>query len=81
MNWYITKENNDEEKDDLDNSNDKNVSLKIDEKSLNKDFTLICEECFLNKDILLPKNLKRENFESSNIYNLFLKEKLNEKIN
>ena len=83
MNWYVTKDNsknNEDEKDDIDSSNDLNVSINIDEKSLDKDFTLICEECFLNNDIPLPKNLKRENFELSSIYNLFSKEKLNGKI-
>ena len=81
MNWYITKDkNNEDEKDDIDSSNDLNVSINIDEKSLNKEFTLICEDCFLNNDIPLPKNLKRENFELSSIYNLFCKEKLNSKI-
>ena len=84
MHWYTTKEinqkNNDEEKDDIDSSNDINVSINIDEKSLNKEFNLICQECYSNNDISLPNNLKRENFELSSIYNLFSKEKLNEKI-
>ena len=82
MHWYSTKDqkNNDEEKEDIDSSNDINVSINIDEKSLNKEFNLICQDCYSNNDIPLPNNLKRENFEISSIYNLFSKEKLNEKI-
>jgi SWI/SNF related-matrix-associated actin-dependent regulator of chromatin subfamily C len=41
---------------------------------------LICEECFINKDVALPKNLKRENFEISTVYNLFSKERYDKKI-
>ena len=72
MEWYITKENKSEE--DNDSSNDINVSINIDEKSLKKEFNIICEECF-NSDIPLPNDLVRENFELSSIYNLFAKEK------
>ena len=72
MEWYITKENKSEE--DNDSSNDINVSINIDEKSLKKEFNIICEECF-NSDIPLPNDLDRENFELSSIYNLFAKEK------
>ena len=56
------------------------VSISIDEKSLKNEFCLICEDCYNNKEIPLPKNLKRENFEISSIYNLFSKEKLNMKL-
>ena len=86
INWYTTKENylssknNEDEKEEIESSNDLNVYINIDEKSLNKDFFLICEECFLNNEIPLPNNLKREYFESSSIYNLFSKEKYNGKI-
>lgn len=86
INWYATKDNylssknNEDEKEEIESSNDLNVSINIDEKSLNKDFFLICEECFLNNEIPLPNNLKREYFESSSIYNLFSKEKFNGKI-
>jgi hypothetical protein len=86
INWYTTKEhylrakNNEDEKEEIDSSNDLNVSINIDEKSLNGDFCLICEECFLNNEIPLPNNLKREYFEPSSIYNLFSKEKYNAKI-
>ena len=86
INWYTTKEhylrakNNEDEKEEIDSSNDLNVSINIDEKSLNEDFCLVCEECFLNNEIPLPNNLKREYFEPSSIYNLFSKEKYNAKI-
>ena len=56
------------------------VSISIDEKSLKKDFCLICEQCFNNKEIPLPRNLKIENFEISTVYNLFSKEKINLKL-
>lgn len=49
-------------------------------KKLKKDFCLICEQCFNNKEIPLPRNLKRENFEISTVYNLFSKEKINLKL-
>ena len=86
INWYTTRDhylrakNNEDEKEEIDSSNDLNVSINIDEKSLNEDFCLICEECFLNNEIPLPNNLKREYFEPSSIYNLFSKEKYNAKI-
>lgn len=77
MDWYITKDSkNEEEMSD----NDLNFSINIDEKSLNKEYFIVCEECFGDQNIPLPNNLKRENFELSSIYNLFSKEKLNEKI-
>ena len=76
MEWYITKENKEE---DNDSSNDINVSINIDEQSLKKEFNIICEECF-NSDIPLPNELERENFELTSIYNFFSKEKLNNRI-
>jgi SWI/SNF related-matrix-associated actin-dependent regulator of chromatin subfamily C len=78
MDWYITKDNKNEEENDSDN--DLNFSINIDEKSLNKEYFIVCETCFGDQNIPLPNNLKRENFELSSIYNLFSKEKLNEKI-
>ena len=83
MEWHTTKENiknTEDDKEDMDSSNDINVSINIDEKSTNKEFYIVCEECFFNNDIPVPNNLKRENFESSSIYDLFSKEKLNNKI-
>ena len=78
MDWYITKDNKNEEENDSDN--DLNFSINIDEKSLYKEYFIVCETCFGDQNIPLPNNLKRENFELSSIYNLFSKEKLNEKI-
>jgi SWI/SNF related-matrix-associated actin-dependent regulator of chromatin subfamily C len=78
MNWFTTKDKNSEEESESDN--DINISIKIDDKSLNKEFYLICEECFSKEDVSLPDDLKKEDFEVSSIYNLFSKEKLNEKI-
>lgn len=78
MDWFTTKDKNTEEESESDN--DINISIKIDEKSMNKDFYLICEECFSKDDVSLPGDLKKENFEVSSIYNLFSKEKFNEKI-
>ena len=86
MEWHISKDNlnnaknNDDEKDDVESSNEINVSISIDEKSVNREFYIVCEECFANNEIPLPNNLKRENFEICSIYNLFSKEKINNKI-
>ena len=83
VNWYISKENNPVKNNlesENESENDMGVSISIDEKSVKKEFILICEECFNNKEIPLPKNLKRENFEISSVYNLFSKDKLNTKI-
>ena len=86
MEWHISKDNlnnaknNDDEKDDIESSNEMNVSISIDEKSVNREFFIVCEECYLNSDIPLPNNLKRENFELCSIINLFSKEKINNKI-
>ena len=60
--------------------NDMGVSISIDEKSMKKEFCLLCEDCYRNKEIPLPKNLKKENFEISTVYNLFSKDKLNLKL-
>ena len=77
IDWYVTRgtiEN-------IGISNDINISINNnDEKNIKKDFYLICEECYLNNEISLPFNLKKENFELSSIYNLFSKEKLNSKV-
>lgn len=78
MDWFTTKDKNSEEESESDN--DINISIKIDENSLNKEFYLICEECFSKEDVPLPGDLKKEDFEVSSIYNLFSKEKLNEKV-
>ena len=83
VNWYISKENNVngiKKEDENESDNDVGVSISIDENSLKKDMCLICEECLINKDVALPKNLKRENFEISTVYNLFSKERYDKKI-
>ena len=83
VSWYISKENinnKNNHEDENESDNDMGVSISIDEKSLKNEFCLICEDCYNNKEIPLPKNLKRENFEISSIYNLFSKEKLNMKL-
>ena len=82
VNWYISKENlaKNNNENEIESDNDMGVSISIDEKSIKKDFFLICEDCYNNKDIPLPKNLKRENFENSTVYNLFSKDKLNLKL-
>ena len=85
VNWYISKENstgkiNQEGENDNESDNDMGVSINIDEKSIKKDFCLICEECFVNKEIPLPKNLERKNFEISTVYNLFSKERIDKKL-
>jgi SWI/SNF related-matrix-associated actin-dependent regulator of chromatin subfamily C len=83
VSWYISKENINNKnihEDENESDNDMGVSISIDEKSLKNEFCLICEDCYNNKEIPLPKNLKRENFEISSIYNLFSKEKLNMKL-
>jgi hypothetical protein len=82
MDWYITKDN---KEDNNINNDNKNVNINasnnnIDDKNLKKEFYLICEDCYLNNNISLPFDIKRENFELSSIYNLFSKEKLNNKI-
>jgi len=83
VSWYISKGNThgkNSQEDENESDNDMGVSISIDEKSLKKDFCLICEQCFNNKEIPLPRNLKRENFEVSTVYNLFSKEKINHKL-
>ena len=52
VSWYISKENNhskNNQEDENESDNDMGVSISIDEKSLKKDFCLICEQCFNNK--------------------------------
>ena len=41
---------------------------------------LICEECYEDAENTLPEGIKKEDFEISSIYNIFCKEKLDEKI-
>ena len=41
---------------------------------------LICEDCFNHSEDTFPEGLKKEDFEISNIYNIFCKDKLDKKI-
>ena len=41
---------------------------------------LICEDCYHNAENTLPEGIKKEDFEISSIYNVFCKDKLEEKI-
>ena len=80
VNWYITKENFGKNEEENESDAEMGVSISIDENSLKRDFFLICEECYNNKEIALPNNLKRENFELSSVYNLLSRDKLNPKL-
>ena len=84
IDWYVTKDNKEDNNTNTNNDNkNENINASnnnIDDKNLKKEFYLICEDCYLNNDISLPFDIKRENFELSSIYNLFSKEKLNNKI-
>ena len=80
VDWYITKENLGKNEEENESDIEMGVSISIDENSLKREFFLICEECFNNKEIPLPNNLKRENFELSSVYNLLSRDKLNHKL-
>ena len=41
---------------------------------------LICEDCYNHAEDTFPEGLKKEDFEISSIYNIFIKDKLNTKI-
>ena len=41
---------------------------------------LICEDCYNNSENTFPEGIKKEDFEISSIYNVFCKDKLEEKI-
>ena len=41
---------------------------------------LICEDCYNDAENTLPEGIKKEDFEISSIYNIFCKEKIEEKI-
>ena len=41
---------------------------------------LICEDCYNHAEDIFPEGLKKEDFEISSIYNIFIKDKLNQKI-
>ena len=82
------EDNNNENKNQNNNSNfvisiSNNNSMKFDkekEKSNNYKSILICEDCYNNAEDTFPEGLKKEDFEISSIYNIFIKDKLNQKI-
>ena len=88
MNNSNTKEENYENKNNSNNSNfiisiSNNNSTRFDkEKESYKNYKsiLICEDCFNHAEDTFPEGLKKEDFEISSIYNIFIKDKLNEKI-
>ena len=84
----MNKENNNENKNNVNNSNfiisisnqNSNVNLKEKESPKNYKSILICEDCYNHAEDTFPEGLKKEDFEISSIYNIFIKDKLNEKI-
>jgi len=82
------EDNNNENKNQNNNSNfvisiSNNNSMKFDkekEKSNNYKSILICEDCYNHAEDTFPEGLKKEDFEISSIYNIFIKDKLNQKI-
>jgi hypothetical protein len=71
LDWYITKESVIKNLNNNNNNNNNNSSF------------LICENCYEKN--LFPNDLKKEDFELSNIYNIFepnnkITEKLSERI-
>jgi hypothetical protein len=87
-NINIEENNNNENKNQNNNSNfvisiSNNNSMKFDkekEKSNNYKSILICEDCYNHSEDTFPEGLKKEDFEISSIYNIFIKDKLNQKI-
>ena len=62
-----------------------NNSMRLDkekEKELPKNYKsiLVCEDCYNHSEDTFPEGLKKEDFEISSIYNIFIKDKLNTKI-
>ena len=89
-NINIEENNNNENKNQNNNSNfiisiSNNNSTKFDkekDKELNNNYKsiLICEDCYNHAEETFPEGLKKEDFEISSIYNIFIKDKLNQKI-
>ena len=89
-NINIEENNNNENKNQNNNSNfiisiSNNNSTKFDkekdkETSNNYKSILICEDCYNHAEETFPEGLKKEDFEISSIYNIFIKDKLNQKI-
>ena len=62
-----------------------NNSMRLDkekEKELPKNYKsiLVCEDCYNHSEDTFPEGLKKEDFEISSIYNIFIQDKLNTKI-
>jgi len=89
-NINIEENNNNENKNQNNNSNfiisiSNNNSTKFDkekdkEMSNNYKSILICEDCYNHAEETFPEGLKKEDFEISSIYNIFIKDKLNQKL-
>ena len=89
-NINIEENNNNENKNQNNNSNfiisiSNNNSTKFDkekDKELSNNYKsiLICEDCYNHAEETFPEGLKKEDFEISSIYNIFIKDKLNQKI-
>ena len=90
----ITNNSNKEESENKTNANNNsnfiisisnNNSMRLDkekEKELPKNYKsiLVCEDCYNHSEDTFPEGLKKEDFEISSIYNIFIKDKLNKKI-
>ena len=90
----ITNNSNKEESENKTNANNNsnfiisisnNNSMRLDkekEKELPKNYKsiLVCEDCYNHSEDTFPEGLKKEDFEISSIYNIFIKDKLNTKI-
>ena len=83
--------NNEENNENKNNSNNSNFIISISnnnskindiEKIVPKNFKsiLICEDCYNHAEDTFPEGLKKEDFEISSIYNIFIKDKINQKI-
>ena len=63
----------------ISNHNSVNKTLRENEAKNYKSL-LICEDCYNHSEDTFPEGLKKEDFEISSIYNIFIKDKLNQKI-
>ena len=62
----------------ISNNNNNNITKKDIPKNVKS--LLICEDCYNNGKNTLPEGLKKEDFEISSIYNIFCKNKIEERI-
>ena len=75
----LTKNNNSNFIISISNNNSFNkIPKEIDAKNYKS--LLICEDCYNHSEDTFPEGLKKEDFEISSIYNIFIKDKLNQKI-